>query len=189
MRASYEALSLARSLGSPSRIAYSAIVLAMRLGMVDPARALPVFAEASEAALLAQNDWVDTFSAQQLALFQAREHDYAGAAATLVSTADRAADRGDYAVLGLTLAFASRVLAVVGDGEGALLLGAWTEHHGFTYDQVNPNLVGMEHYVALREALAPETTEALARDVAALDWSQAVEIARRHLGRLLPPGD
>jgi predicted ATPase/class 3 adenylate cyclase len=73
MQACEESLRLARELGGPSRIAYSSIVLASRLVLVDVDRAEPVFAEALEAGVVARNDWVDLFAATQLALLQARK--------------------------------------------------------------------------------------------------------------------
>ena len=89
MQTCEEALNLAREVGSPSRIAYSSIVLASRLALVDVDRAEGVFAVALEAALLASNEWVDLFATTQIGLLRARRGDWANAFDMLFEAAER----------------------------------------------------------------------------------------------------
>ena len=118
---------LAHRVGSPSRIAYASTILATRLGTADVDRVEALFAEALDAALLAHNDWVDSFTAQALALMQARRGDSERAIRTLVETAERANQKGDHFALGIAVRYLAIVLAALGDEEAALLLGSWSE--------------------------------------------------------------
>ena len=85
-----DALTLARRLGSPSRIAYAAIVLAMRLSELGDDSAEVVFDEAPAAGRKAEDDWVDTFAGHQLAMIRGRSGDYAGSAHAVLDSINRA---------------------------------------------------------------------------------------------------
>ena len=64
IKAGEESLVLARQLRSPSRIAHASIILGMRLSVVGDDRSEGLFAEALDAAIAAENDWVDSFAAR-----------------------------------------------------------------------------------------------------------------------------
>ena len=180
IEAAEEALDGARLLGSPSRLAYACIILGSRLSQVDTSRAEAVFAEALDAALVAENDWVDSFAAHQLALLRARRGDYLGAVSALLQTGERAANRADHAIIGMMMAFLATALAAAGDDEGALVLGTWAERRGYSYDEASPTLQGIrDRYETLMAGLSADDRDRLAQRAAALDVAGAMALARQ----------
>jgi predicted ATPase/class 3 adenylate cyclase len=179
------ALAIAREVGSPSRIAYTSLVLGARLSEVDVDRAEAAFAEGLAAARIVRNDWIDTFSGTQLAVLQGRKGDLAAAAATLVDVVERAELKEDRFAIALGLHYLTTVFAEMGDGETATLLAAWSEHHGAPLDYSHPTFAGWaEGLVMMRD----RQTESERRDVtdraAALDAAEIVVLARRRVDEL-----
>ena len=186
VQACEEALALAHRVGSPSRIAYASTILATRLGTADVDRVEALFAEALDAALLAHNDWVDSFTAQALALMQARRGDFERAIRTLVETAERANQKGDHFALGIAVRYLAIVLAALGDEEAALLLGSWSEARaGVSWGaDTHPVLTGLDdRYSILVSRQSASERELLTRQVAGISDAQAIAIARRHIDR------
>jgi predicted ATPase len=180
------ALALARELGNPSRIAFSSISLGTRLGQFDVDRAHAVFEEALAAAVTARNDWVDSFAVQQLALLQARKGDYVRAVRTLIEVAERTTFKGDHFATSLSVTELAVLVASMGAGELALLLGTWAEQHGATYNTTNPafmrELTG--DYEALAQKVSPSDRRLLVQQVATLDAPGVVALARTYLDQV-----
>jgi hypothetical protein len=177
------ALAIARELGSPSRIAYSAISLAGRLVHVDVDRAEEVLSEALAAARVARNDWVDAFAATNLALLQAQRGDLAGSARSLVDAAERRGRAGDHFAASTAITYLAVVLAAMGD-EAALLLGAWSEHR-MADIATSPVFAELGHaYQAMQEAQCDEDRRLRLEQTASLDVLEIISIARLHIDQM-----
>ncbi len=185
LEAGEAALDIARALGSPSRIAFASLVLGARLTEVDVERAEATFAEGLEAARIARNDWIDSFSGTQLAVLQGRKGDLAAAAATLIDVVERADLTGDRFAMALGLHYLATVLAGLGDGETATLLATWSERHGAPLDYSHPTFAGWaEDLVAMRDVQTESERRAVTDRAAALDTAEIVALARRRVDQL-----
>jgi predicted ATPase/class 3 adenylate cyclase len=179
------AVALAHDLGSPSRIAYASISLGTRLSEVDLERAEAVFAEAIEAARRAQNDWIDSFAANQLAVLQARMGNLGSAARTLAERSKLESLKGDHFAASISLNHLAAMFGSMGDEEMALLLAAWGEQQGATFDWTNPMFAGLTcDPNALFNSQSESDRGELLRKVATLHSSEIIEMARERLGRL-----
>ena len=186
IKAGEESLVLARRLGSPSRIAHASIILGMRLSVVGDDRSESLFAEALDAAIAAQNDWVDSFAAQQLGLMQARKGALAAAAKTLLETAERAMRKGDHYAIAITVSLMACVLATVGDDEAALVLGAWgRKRHLGGFQLGGPTLEGLsESYLTLVDRQSSTYVEILEQKASSMNDAELLALAQRHVGNL-----
>jgi predicted ATPase/class 3 adenylate cyclase len=180
-----ESLDLARAGGSPSRIAYALIVLSSRVGEVDPERAEALLKEAIDAALIARNDWLDAFAAQQLSIVQAQKGDLHRAAATMVNNAERACIAGDQFAMSIALYHLASVLASLEQDDMALLLGAWCEHNSAIYSIDNPSFATITgDFVRLRASRSTSELVSLKQRAAKFDANAVVRLAREHLASL-----
>jgi predicted ATPase/class 3 adenylate cyclase len=180
-------VALARDLGSPSRIAYASIALGTRLSEVDLDRAETVFEEALEAARTAQNEWIDSYSASQLAVLLVRKGNLKGAAGMLVDQVDRSNKNGDHYAASIAVNHLAVVFASLGDGKTALLLGAWGEEHGADFDMANPMFAGITaNYNAMLSRQSEPERNILMQKVGRLDIIEIVSIARRQLEHVEP---
>lgn len=179
------AVSLARRLGSPSRMAYACIALGSRLSTMDVDRAERVLTEGLEAARRARSEWVDSYAAQQLATLQARKGDVTGAVATLVDTAERGERTGDRFATNLTLGYLALMLALLGEEEAALVVGTWAEQGlGWGYDPTHPSFADVSlPYEELRKKQSDGDRRRLAEVAANLDTLSAIALARDALER------
>jgi hypothetical protein len=192
MRAGEEAVGLARQNGAPSYVAFALMMLATRLAVSDPVRAERLSNEAVETARRSDNEWATAMATQMLGNVQAVQGDHRAAARTLMDVLAGAHNRGDRGATQSVVGLLACVLAVVGDEEGALLLGAWAEERGYlsgnTFgDAVGFGAAGIGAYVALKERQEPGTWDRLTREAGGRDESEVVALARRHVDGLPPP--
>jgi tetratricopeptide (TPR) repeat protein len=185
LEACESALVIARELGSPSRIAFVSLVIGARLSEIDVDRAEAAFAEGLEAARIARNDWVDTFSGTQLAFLQTRKGDLPLAASTLVDVAETAERKGDHFAIAMSLIYLAAVLANLGDGETAILLAAWSESRSASVDASHPTFAGQAgELVALRDGQTESERLDSTERAAAFDTAEIVALARRQVDQL-----
>jgi predicted ATPase len=190
IRAGEEALTLARANGAPSYIAFASMMLATRLASIDPIRAQSLSTEAVEIAELADNEWAATMARQMLANVQAEQGDHLAAARTLLGVAERAHGMGDRGATQSVIGLLACELVVIGDDQGALLLGAWADEHGYLArdafsDHPGSAAFAVGPYVALRDRQEPSARSRITREAGALDNAEIVALARLHVSRLL----
>ncbi len=131
-----EALTIARSLGSQSRISFAAVLLAGRLADSDPERARELLAEGDAAAAAARNDWSEFTRPTAACLIQVKAGDFRGACETLLEAIEQWAARGLPGIVMPFVHILACLLYAAGDKEGALLLAEWAQQRGM-HVQVN----------------------------------------------------
>jgi predicted ATPase/class 3 adenylate cyclase len=182
-----EALILARQLQAPSRVAFAAVFLAPRLADTDPGRAEALLQEATDAAALAGNEWVEFVSPTALLQYQAQGGNHRAAAETAVNAIERWATRGGMAGLALQfVGYLAGLLAAMGDDEGALVLAARAEQRGWVMPLFSDywTIFGAAELSGARERTSSSELQRLARVAADLDEAAVAPFARERLAGL-----
>ena len=180
-----EALIVARQLNAPSRVAFAASFLAAGIAEADPGRAEALLQEATDAAALAGNDWVEFVTPMALVHLQARIGNYRGAIESAVSAIERWSTG---TTGGMVLQFAGVVaclLVLVADTDGALVLAAWRTQRGLELlDNSYIGFFGSAELLALQGRTSPIDLQRVARVAAGLDGAGVAGFTRERLARL-----
>jgi predicted ATPase/class 3 adenylate cyclase len=192
LAAGEEGLSLVKEVGVPSYRAWASMILGGRLAAVDPTRAEQLLDDAIATATSAANEWATVVAWQTLALLKAERGDYRAAAQCLVAMADAAHGSGDHGSAQQATALLAFVLAVLGDEEAALLLGAWAESRGHIPEGVTVaagfhSAFRVENYLRLRDGQPRDVLAGLDQQAAALDENAILDLVRRRLDGIGSP--
>lgn len=181
LRAGEGALALARELEVPSYLAWAPMMLATRLGPIDPARAEALLEEARAAAVGTDNEWAVRMSDQSLAMVQATRGNHRQAGRTLLANAERAHVAGDDGAAHVSVGLLAYVLAALGHEDAALVVGSWARRHGhdpWRTGEANPTFeaFGRAAFLDLVARQAPVVLERADRRASAMSLTAIVEL-------------
>jgi hypothetical protein len=180
-----EAIRYARETGSPSRIAFALVILAMITSRTDAdtRRARRLLEEAAVQAASVSHQYATDFALQSLAGVEAQEGDFARACQTFAVAVERAQWNGDQSSRNQGLMGLSSALAGVGLDDAALLLNAWLGPRGAELVLLRRSaLVGTnalsDAFARLLERVSQEQRDRAAERAATMSASEIVAFAR-----------